>query len=194
MSKRYKDPNVAKVMAMAEENQILEKPWINSRGDSMILRAIPPMLIQMATESISLPVVPTYTIELEGGGTETHMHDEESIEQSGPEEKKKWEDYKKELVISNTKATEVLLNVILLEGVVLTFADPARLEKRLTMMGVKLPEDPDEKEFMLKKAYAISSGNDAGMIMNTVMELTGIKREDIDNLKNSFPGDVESKP
>jgi hypothetical protein len=188
MSKGYKDPDLERLEELSSLSKQSYVSFTNSRKVSMKLKAIPPYLVQMAYEALPKPETPSYTVAIEGGGTETHIHDETSIAQSSDAEKAKWNEYKIILKQNEMKAQEMILNIILIEGVEISSDEERKFSGRLKLMGISLPEDPDERELSFKRAYALGTPEDAEFITRTVMKLTGISQEDLTSLKNSFPG------
>jgi len=178
------DPSGIKISEQVSQN------FVNSRGISMTLRAIPPYLAQMANEAISRPKPPTYAIELEGGGTEEHVHDETSIAQSSDAEKIKWAEYQDALLESIRTSTESLLNIILIEGVELEIDDMPRWLKKMELMHIPVSDDPEERLLAYKKAYVLGSKEDINDVTSRVMAMTGLSREDVNNVKQSFPDTV----
>lgn len=169
--------------------------FTNSRGVKIQLVALSPYLVQMATESVERPEVPSYEITTADGIVEVHKYDEKSInDPKTPEaDKLKWKEFEELNRKADLDSSEILLNLILIEGVKLEIDDEERWLKRQKLMGIKVPEDPEERLLMYKKQYVIGNMSDIEKITKTVMELTGVSREEIDKVKKSFPGNVESE-
>jgi len=176
---------------LSKDNFLKEVEFTNSRGLTMKLHAIPPYLAQMAMTAIPQPSVPTYTVQLEGGGEEVHQHDEDSISQSGPAEKALWLAYKSDLQDAERAASDALLNVILIEGLEVEL-DLPKMVKRMKMMSIRIPEDPDEMELMVKKAYVIGGQEDVERITTLVMNLSGVSNDTLEQTKDTFQDTMES--
>ena len=114
--KNYRNPDVAVLLKEAEKRPETVE-WVTSKGIRVVLKSIPPYLVQLAAHSIPRPELPTYTVKIAGGGEETHFHDETSIAQSSDEEKARWVEYKSQLLRADQQATETVLDIILLEGI-----------------------------------------------------------------------------
>jgi len=193
MAKNYENPNLAKLLEISKPEQITSRKFTTSRGIEVILRSVPPYLVQMATKSVSVPKPPTYDVELLGGGVETHTHDATSIEQSSDEEKKQWATYQAELQVANQEASDILLSIILLEGVDVEIPDKERFAKRMKLMHLEVPDDPDEQDLFYRKAYVIGSQDDAEKIIQIVLELTQVSGEALKSAESSFRDNVEPK-
>lgn len=191
MAKGYKNPQLDELVRAAEERPD-QVEWTNSRGIKVVLKPIPPYLVQMATQSVERPQVPTYTVKTLGGAEETHFHDETSILQSSDEEKAQWEEYKRNLRIADEKATDVVLDIILLEGVDVKIQDEEALLRRMKVFKLHIPEDPDERSLLMRRAYLIGCKEDADSITTIVLALTGVSVKDLSVVRKSFPDQVES--
>jgi len=176
--------------SLSEKNSDI---FVNSRGMKIKLRPLPPYLVQIATESIVRPEIPTYSIKTESGDIETHQHDEKSISQSNDEEKLKWAEYIEETKKVNVKISTLMIDIVLMEGIDAQIENEQRWIKRQQLMGITVPEDPEEKLLMYKKTCIISTPEDIAEITRKVMSLTGVSTEDIEKLKDSFPSDTESQ-
>lgn len=192
MAKNYKDKNLSKIMSVTKPKDE-SRVYINSRGISMEILPLPPYLIQMASTSVTKPNPPTYTVKLEGGGEETHIHDEESIAQSSDEEKLAWEKYKQELREVEIKSTELLINVILVEAVKVEIPNRDAWIKRQKLMGFPIPEDEEELMLMFKKTQVLGNEQDITEITRRAISLGGITEEELETVKNSFQDKVESE-
>ena len=192
MSKNYADKNVNKVLSQSPQNNSSEKEFVNSRGLKVTLLPLPPYLIEMATSVVKAPPVPTYDIVLEGGGIETHTHDAESIEQSSDEEKLKWTQYLIEKKKANAASVDVLMKVILIEGVRVEIPDRDNWIKRQKLMGLPVPEDEEELMLMFKKTQVVGNDKDIEYITQYVMQMSNVAEEDIKVVKDSFQDNVES--
>jgi len=190
MTKNFKDKNVTKVVNINES--VSEISFVNSRGISVKLRPLPPYLIQMASTAIDKPEPPTYVVKLEGGGEEIHTHDQESILQSSQEEQTEWSKYLEKVREADQKATEVLINVVLVEGVEVEIPEREKWIKKQKLMGLPVPEDEDELLLMFKKTQVIGNDKDIEFIIQSVMKIGGITEEDLKSVKNSFQDKLES--
>lgn len=188
---------MAKNKVIELRNQLKEtettRKFKTSRGLEIVLRQIPPYLIQMATQTVEIPEVPTYEVELLGGGKEVHKHDETSIAQSSDEEKQIWKNYKIKVGLAEAKASEILLNMILMEGVIIDLPDPDSFIRHMKVMGITVPEDSEERLLMYKKAYVIGNTSDAQEIIRQVLELTNVSGDLLKQVEDSFPDSVESQ-
>lgn len=191
MSKGYKNPNLSSVVEAAQDRPDSVE-WTTSRGIKVTLKPIPPFLVQMAAQSIEKPVIPTYEVSTVGGGVEVHTHDEDSIAQSSSEEKLMWAEYKEAMMVADQKATDVVLDIILLEGIDVSIEDEEAFVKRMRVFGLTISEDPTERSLQMRKAYLIGCKEDADSITSIVMSLTGVTIKDLSAARQSFPDQVES--
>ena len=186
-------------MAKNPKSELKEKAktevWTSSGGVVVTLHGIPPLLVPRVVGSVQYPSKPTYTIALPGGATETHQHDEKSIETGTDEEKAAWSKYEADLRVANGKRTERLLRAVLLEGVDVNI-DEAKLrkwKKRQEIMGIEIPEDAEDLMEVYKETVLIGNVNDMAYIFKRVMELTGVTQEVLDETAATFPDRMESE-
>lgn len=192
MAKNYKNRELESLINSVQQGPDVVE-WTTSRGFSIKLQPIPPYLAQMALQSIEKPDPPTYEIVLASGEKEIHFHDETSIEQSSDDEKAKWTRYQEELSVVNDQMTELLLNIILLEGVIMNKEDEEKQAKRMRALRVRLPEDEIDRSIEIRKAYLIGCKEDADSITSMVFALSGISVKDLTLARDSFPDQVESE-
>jgi hypothetical protein len=191
MAKNYKNPDVAELLKSAEQRPDSVE-WITSRGIHVTLKSIPPYLVSLAAQSVERPEVPTYTAKIAGGGEEIHFHDEVSIVQSSEAEKAEWALYKLALAEADQKANNIILDIILLEGVDIDVKDEELLIKKLKVFNINIPDDPTERMLVIRRAYLIGCEEDATTISSLVMALTGVRIKDLNAVKSSFPDKMES--
>lgn len=172
------------------------KEFINSRGFKSKLHPIPPYLLQIVTESIEHPVPPKYVVETADGTQEEVYHDETSIldPKTSKEEKDQWEKFLKESVEADQASSNAMLNLILLESVEVPFSQIEKEAwiKKLKLIGISPPEDPEEQLLMYKKMTVLSDTDDIQNIITKVLELTMVSREEVESVKDSFQDSVES--
>lgn len=200
MTKGYKSSNLAKVEKMIssknpeEFNEENFRGYKNSKGIDVILVPIAPYLIELASSTIEIPEAPTYTVETIDGGIEIFHHDQTSVDQSDDETKKKWFEYQAAVKEADRKASEILMNIIMVEGIKLdSIPDEERWIKRQKLMGIPIPDDYEEKLLMYKKTQILASPEDIENVTRIVIELTMVSKEEVASAKKTFQGNVESE-
>lgn len=183
---------VRRIVDDIKAGQIPEEIFTTSRGIEVTLRPIPPYMVQMAIASLTVPEVPTYEVSLVSGGVEVHTHDEKSIEQSSDEEKKRWEQYQIDLQKYNAEQSDLILDIILTEGVEVDLPDEDQFRKRMKMLRIPLSDDSEEALLQYKKIYVIGCQEDAETIMSQVLRLTNINPEELKKIEDSFRNRMES--
>jgi hypothetical protein len=181
-------------MAKPEPKEI---EFINSAGTKIILSALPPYLIQMAIESVDRPTIPTYKIETEGV-EEEHPYDEKSIidPRTPAKDQQDWMQYLEDFALAESQSSEILVNVIISEGVSIPFSPEVEESwvKKMNLLKIRIPEDHEERLLMYKKQYVIRSTEDIENLTTTVMSLTLVSKKEIDAAKKSFQNPDESNP
>jgi hypothetical protein len=197
MTKGYvKNPQLEKMNEMSKpEAKVIE--FINSRGTVVELLPLPPYMVQMAIDSVDRPQVPTYKIQTEGADEE-HPYDEVSIAdpKTPAEDQEAWLDYLDELSLAETRSSEILVNLILSESVNIPFDQETETSwvKKMKMIGMRVPEDHEERLLMYKKQYVVGNSNDIAELTQKVMSLTLVSKEEVDLAKKSFQDPDESNP
>lgn len=161
-------------------------------GIKVILRGMPPLIPQMVANSVPMPDPPTYSVPTADGGEEIWEHDESTL--STPEDRAEWDAYLEAKNKAETDVTEKLLRAILIESVKLDVSEEqvAVWKRKQELIGLPVPADDEELMLHFKEVEVFPDVESIQFIMNKVLELTGVSREDIDLMKDSFPGDVES--
>lgn len=154
-------------------------------GMKIELKRIDPVFLQSVISSVKMPERPKYEAKTISGRTEYHVMDEESAKQTEGGEKL-WADYQDELNRATGEQTERSLRALFLDGTVRpkgAFVDHD-WEKRMRIIGVDVPSDPDELWVM----YLMMSLNSDDIIRMSshIMRLTGVDEEVIQQAEDSF--------
>jgi hypothetical protein len=191
MAKGYVNPNIQALISKSGE-VASSVEYTNSQGIKITLKAVPPYLAQSVRASVKYPEAPTYQVQIAGSEEfEVHIHDEDSIAQSGEEERAKWTAYKMGIAEANERSSENMLNLILMEGVICEAPDLTKFKKKMKILGVETPTDEDEAELFWKRLYVIGSATDAEVITQIVLSLSGVSSEEVDSMKGTFQDTVE---
>lgn len=168
------------------------RPYTTTTGRTIMLSGMPPLAVQRIANSVDFPSVPTYTVELASGDTETHDHDETTLDT--PEDHAAWEKYIEEQDAADDKQTEMLLKAILVKGVEVKISDEELEEwlEELEVIGLELPKNKKDQQLAYLETEIIATTYDAQQIMEIVMELTGVSEEDIEDARDSFRDTMES--
>lgn len=161
-------------------------------GFHIKIHGLPPLLVPMLSSSVDYPMKPTYSITTVDGRVEVHEHDEKSIETATPEEKDAWVRYLREDEEADGRQAEIMMNAVIMEAIDVDFT-PEELEswrKRQKLIGIRLPDDPEELLFAFKKGKVLGSTNDIKFVMDMSMRLTGVDEETVEAVKSSFPDQV----
>lgn len=166
-----------------------EATWTTSKGITITLHGVPPLMIPRIAGSVKYPSKPTYTITLPGGATETHEYDTESIKTAPPEDVTAWEQYLTDLDAAGKLRVARMFTAILMEGVEVDPSPEAlvRWKKRQSMIGIEVSDDEEEAMEQYKETAVIGTNDDMQYIFKRVMELTGVTQEVLDQASATFP-------
>lgn len=183
--------NGSKPVQVSEDDLGLQTDtYVTDKGIHVTLSGLPPLLIPMIANSVVFPKKPTYTFQDVSGEDVVVEHDEKTLKTD--EDKKAWADYEEAKAAADNQVVEKLLNLCLLEGVQVDLSPIDKWKKRQALIGIPIPEDPDELEMMYKRSVVISSSKDITHVMKRCMELTGVSPEEVNAIQKSFPDKVES--
>ena len=162
-------------------------------GKKIELKRVDAVFLQSVISSVKMPDKPTYEAKTISGRTEHHLMDEESAKQTEGGEKI-WTDYQDELSRASSIQTERSLRALFLDGTVCPkgeFVD-AQWEKRMHIIGVDLPSDPEEL-WVMYLMMSLSS-DDIIRMSSHIMRLTGVDEELIQQAEDSFRDSVQEEP
>ena len=175
---------------IAAPNGAVELEYTTKSGVTVILTGMPPLVPQQIANSVEMPSVPTYEVPTADGGVEIWEHDETTLQTD--DEKAAWAKYLAEKEEAETIVTERLLKAILLEAVeVKETGQLERWKKKQKLIGLDVPEDQDELLLYFKENEVYHDLQAIEFVMNQVLELTGVSREEIASMKDSFPDRLE---
>ena len=177
----------------SKNEDVKEFMFTNSKGITVKLTGVPPLVIPMIADSIDYPEKPTYSIETVTGDVEIHEHDETTL--ATDEDKEVWAKYQLAYENAEEELTAKMLNAILIEGVfVEEITSAERWIKRQQLMGIPVSDDEEERLLHYKQSEIARSSSDIEFIMDKVMELTGVNPEDLALARSSFQDPVEPEP
>ncbi len=173
-----------------------------SNGKSVTVQALGPLLMQKINDGLPpLPKPPTYEADTAGGGKETIVHNETTLQTE--EEKAAWAKYQAALANWKAEQSERFLRVFFARGVQIDLDDTAlnRWAREVKYLGVSVPEinpdDPDDPEVLIERRILyvqteiVGSKEDIFTIMKEVMKLTGIDEGAVAEATRLFRGEVE---
>lgn len=171
----------------------VEFVYTTTRGVEVVLTGMPPLLPQQISDSVKMPEIPTYEVETSSGTKEIWEHDETTIQTE--EDKEIWNAYLEEKEAAETLITERLLKAILLESVSIPNLDKhlEAWKSRQRLIGIELSENPEELLLNFKETEVFREVPDVEFVMSKVLELTGVPREEISSMKDSFPDTVDAE-
>lgn len=165
--------------------------FTTGRGMKIELCRVDPVFLQSVISSVKLPEVPTYTTTTISGRTEVHKMDKEAAEQTEGG-KEAWEKYQEELARASSEQTERSLRALFLDGTVPPTGEfiDREWERKMNIIGVKLPDDPIEL-WVMYLMMALTS-DDIIRMSSHIMRLTGVDEELIQQAEDSFRDSVQA--
>lgn len=178
--------------------------FTTSAGVEIPLVAIPVMQGQMVEQSarkaaaklFGEPVKPTYVLETDDGGEETHEHDEETIKDD-PAAKRAWDKWQECLRKTSEYVNTKLLDFALMEGTDAQLPESKAWMKRQRILGIEIPEEDPEDNCELRLHYtkSVLLGNpiDIANIQTAIMVISGINQEALEAARATFSRNAQER-
>jgi hypothetical protein len=170
------------------KKQAAKSEFVTEGGMVIELRRIDPVFIQWVTRSVTMPEVPTYEVKTFSGRIEKHKMDPESAAETEGG-LALWEQYLKDVAEAEAEQTERSIRAVLLEGT--QRPDPffdEKWERRMKIIGVTVPDDPDE--YWVQYLTTSLTSTDITSLFTAVIRMTGVPEEVIQRAEESFRDSV----
>lgn len=140
---------------------------------------------------------PTYSFETIGGGIQTEVLDESSLEDpQDPEQternKQAWAAHKATLAKMEKDRDETLMRAQFLMGAKVIGEENPEFEQIFKALGVEIPDDPNERKIMYLRDYAMNDGEMQEFFFMVQMLSLGsiVPEEDIEAARATFRSDI----
>ena len=137
---------------------------------------------------------PTYTVELLGGTTQTHPHDEVSIADpsTSDEEKQAWEQYLIDIEEFNDTFTEVSTNLLLYDGVSCEIGEDWIEEQK--WIGIDVPENKYDLKVHYLQTEVFKTPLELREVIADIMiaSMKGVDQDAVDAAMRSFRSEPEN--
>ncbi len=172
----------------------MTKIYQAQNGKTLPLKLISPMLMDKVRSSVSIPEPPMYEAETAAGNIERHPHDEESLQTD--EDREAWEAYKIAKAEATGEQIERIVSLLFTRGVdwdQVPLSDGEWREDQ-EAFDIEIPTDRRELYRHYIMTEIISSGEELNDLVATLMEQTGIPKEVMTSVRESFRGEVDGDP
>lgn len=157
--------------------------YITSDGKEVEIRSVSLDMVQQiaATQARKAKAdqrmnAPTYTVKTATGDTETHVHDEVTIEDdriATPEARAAWGEYQKAQAEHDSKSNVLTMRYILFNGVVTPDEIPQEWFAEMEWNGAEVPDDERERRWLYIRTAIIPNVPDQVLAMMEIMSLSG---------------------
>lgn len=164
--------------------------YTTSRGYVVEFLAVPNLLAKLASQ-FPAPTPPTYEVKTAGGPTETHTHNETTLETDA--DKEAWRAYEHNVALHAANFWNAQVKLSLLRGIKVLNADDEKLKTwadEQTLIGFEVPTNDSERRLHWLQTEVAASNEDLIMIVAGVSRQTGIPEEAVLQLEQSFRGAV----
>lgn len=154
------------------------------------LRNIDPIFVQTVINSVEFPKKPTYEVKLASGRIEHYPMDALVAEQS-PELEPIWTLYKLEQARAETEQMKRMTRALILDGTIIPDQwDDPRWERRMKIVGIELPDDPEERWVMYVESKMKTEETVA--LTNKIMRRTGVPEEYLTATEDTFRDQIHA--
>lgn len=164
--------------------------YLTSRGYTIRFKSIP-VLLQKLVQQFPMPHAPTYEVKTATGATETHPHNETTLETDA--DRAAWTEYQRALQRRGAEFVNAQIRLCLLEGIEVVSKPASDWEKRQRLIGLHIPDDPLEKEMHFLETEITASEADVIALIAGVSRMSGIDEEAVSELEDSFRGSMGRK-
>ena len=147
--------------------------------------------------------LPTYEVELAGGGSQKFDHDEKSVaERNDPELSALWQKYKDDTLLFNARWSAVYLEMLISDGLLPkireseAYQNPAWIERHKKYF-IEVPEDDEKRVRHFVNLEVFKTTEDTLRFVEAITLLSGegrVKEEDLERLMSLFRSSLQKKP
>jgi len=168
-------------------------------GKTIRLKGLPSMLVEKIQASIKIPDPPTYTATTVGGDEETHFHNETTLDVEGDPEQtaknhKAWEEYITLKHEVDAKLSEKMMRLMLVKGTEVEMPTDDEWIEEQAFIGAdisQIPSDPIGRKYYYIVTEVIGSPEDLTVMMQKIMQISGVAPEAVAQAEESFRRAVE---
>jgi hypothetical protein len=151
-----------------------------SDGRIIPLRRVARRYIEQIRAKHEIPDPPTYTFKAAGGVEVTKVHDEESVAESGPEDKAAWHDYREAKREATALQEGEVVQFLIYQAIAL---DPPPVEEwsvDFKLFGIEPPSDEDPKQFKVAwfEYELLTDEDDYAPLITRLYEMGGLVDSD----------------
>lgn len=184
------DKAVVERKPRAKKRKKADNVW-ELNGIKFKLQAVDLAYIQTVMETIEIPEPPTYTTDIAGGRTQTHIMDEQAaLETEGGVET--WKNYTENRDRALLEQAERMMRAAFLDGTIppKQWYDES-WERRMRITRVPIPSDGEESWVL----YLVMSMEieEKTSLVNRILSLSGVPEDMIQASEGSFPDKVQAE-
>jgi hypothetical protein len=176
------------------------RAYTTTTGIKILLKAIPLKLVDASNDKVKDPPIPTYKMEIYGGGEQEDTLTEDVVigfEASDPDNGKKYREiynsYMEALAQASDEREKKLTKIILLRGVEFEIPNEEGWLEEMEFMGIEVPESKLKRRFFYLDHEIMSNPRDMAAIFDGVMRISGVPKEALADAMNSFRDILEDE-
>ena len=150
--------------------------YITSEERVVPLRRVAPRYVDQIRAKHTIPDPPTYSFKAGGGVEVTLPHDEKSIEQSGPEAHKEWNEYKKTHREKLAAQEQDVLEFLIFQCIDQEPEPVADWSVDFALHGLEPPDESDPVKFKVEwvQSEILANEDDYAGLMTRLYEMGGL--------------------
>lgn len=165
--------------------------YTTKRGKTITVQAFPhlmPAKVQVAAEKKAAELypatMPTYDVELMGGGFQTFEHDDRSVETD--QDRAALQAYKDAMQKRTAYINEKMMQFYLITGTDITLPEDRAWEKRQEFFGIEIPSDANEKMYHYITTELLMNASDLMALVDKIMQASGIDEDTLAAARETF--------
>jgi hypothetical protein len=168
-----------------------------SDGIEVELRPVPRPFIEIMLNNLDFPSPPVYVVTAADGTTQKIAYDEKSIEDAPDADKLLYLQYLAESAQKQNEYSTRFMKVMLREGSRVADAllrdDAPWIRRQKNFLEIPVPDDIDERRYHYIKTELVRSDEDAGEVLAAIMDVSGVNRELVTVLRESFRSAIQTE-
>ena len=150
--------------------------YTTSEGRVVPLRRVAPRYVDQIRAKHTIPDPPTYSFKAAAGVIVTKTHDEESVKESGPEDKAAWLDYTTKRRDSVAKQEQEVIEFLMYQCIAQEPDPISEWSVNFALHGLEPPDDSDPVKFKVEwvQSEVLANEDDYAGLITRLYEMGGL--------------------
>ena len=150
--------------------------YTTSEGRIVPLRRVAPRYVDQIRAKHTIPDPPTYSFKAAGGVTVTKTHDEESVKESGPEDKAAWLDYTTGRRDAFAAQEQEVIEFLMFQCIAQDPDPVSEWSVDFALHGLEPPDETDPVKFKVEwvQSEILANEDDYASLITKLYEMGGL--------------------